>query len=442
MTGAITFAAGQTWPTFNQSTAGNAGTASKLATARTISLTGDVTGSVSFDGSADASITTIVADDSHNHTYLSDKSTITYGANYLQWTNLSGQNGTGYNGSTPYNPTNDWYHHIIANHGNAGGYYVDIALCFHSNNHYINRLANGTLTTVKLWNDGNDGSGSGLDADLLDGNHASAFALSAHTHNYAGSATAGGAATSLSGFTNTNSSSPIVGADALTNNGIGYVNSISLFSQTDGALYGQAYSTSWVHQIFGDYRTGQLAVRGKNNGTWQAWRTVWDSGNLTNLNQLTNGPGYTTNTGTVTSVAAGSYLTGGTITTSGTLAVDATSANTASKVVARDASGNFSANVITAVDFNATSDARLKENVGRLNGLNAVLQINPVEFTWKNTGDRSYGVLAQELEQVLPDLVHNDIAGHKSVSYTPLIAFLISAVQALHSEVQALKAST
>lgn len=52
--------------------------------------------------------------------------------------------------------------------------------------------------------------------------------------------------------------------------------------------------------------------------------------------------------GTVTSVAAGTYLTGGTITTSGTLAVDATSANTASKVVARDGSGNFSAGTITA----------------------------------------------------------------------------------------------
>ena len=34
----------------------------------------------------------------------------------------------------------------------------------------------------KLWNTGNDGSGSGLDADLLDGNHASAFALSSHNH--------------------------------------------------------------------------------------------------------------------------------------------------------------------------------------------------------------------------------------------------------------------
>lgn len=43
-------------------------TATKLATARTISLTGDVTGSASFDGSANAVITATVADDSHNHT--------------------------------------------------------------------------------------------------------------------------------------------------------------------------------------------------------------------------------------------------------------------------------------------------------------------------------------------------------------------------------------
>jgi hypothetical protein len=62
----------------------------------------------------------------------------------------------------------------------------------------------------------------------------------------------------------------------------------------------------------------------------------------------TNPSGFTSNTGTVTSVSGGSYLTGGTITTSGTLAVDATTTNTASKVVARDASGNFSAGTITA----------------------------------------------------------------------------------------------
>ena len=41
--------------------------ATALATARTISLTGDVTGSTSFDGSANVSITATIADDSHNH---------------------------------------------------------------------------------------------------------------------------------------------------------------------------------------------------------------------------------------------------------------------------------------------------------------------------------------------------------------------------------------
>jgi len=46
---------------------GNASTATALATSRTISLTGDVTGSASFNGTANASITATVADDSHNH---------------------------------------------------------------------------------------------------------------------------------------------------------------------------------------------------------------------------------------------------------------------------------------------------------------------------------------------------------------------------------------
>ena len=46
---------------------GNASTATTLATARTISLAGDVSGSVSFNGSANVSITATIADDSHNH---------------------------------------------------------------------------------------------------------------------------------------------------------------------------------------------------------------------------------------------------------------------------------------------------------------------------------------------------------------------------------------
>jgi hypothetical protein len=46
---------------------GNASTSTTLQTARTITLGGDVSGSVSFNGSADVTITATVADDSHNH---------------------------------------------------------------------------------------------------------------------------------------------------------------------------------------------------------------------------------------------------------------------------------------------------------------------------------------------------------------------------------------
>jgi len=50
--------------TINADTTGNAATATKLATSRTIELTGDVTGSATFDGSANASITATIAADS------------------------------------------------------------------------------------------------------------------------------------------------------------------------------------------------------------------------------------------------------------------------------------------------------------------------------------------------------------------------------------------
>lgn len=74
-------------------------------------------------------------------------------------------------------------------------------------------------------------------------------------------------------------SSSNVGIDDTSANAVGYVSGISLLGQGDGALYKQVYSDKWVHEIYGDYRTGQIALRGKNNGTWQGWRTVLDSSN-------------------------------------------------------------------------------------------------------------------------------------------------------------------
>lgn len=126
-----------------------------------------------------------------------------------------------------------------------------------------------------------------------------------------------------------------------------------------------------------DVATGNALVSG-GVGTAPAWGKVGLQTHVDGTLQIGNGGtgatdaataranlGAGTGNGSVTSVAAGSYLTGGTITTSGTLAVDATSANTASKVVARDASGNFSAGTVTA---NLTGTASTASTALTLNG--------------------------------------------------------------------------
>ena len=65
MTGVLTNASGFVGPlTGNASTATSAG---KLTNPRTITLAGDASGNVSFDGSANVSLTVAVVDDSHNH---------------------------------------------------------------------------------------------------------------------------------------------------------------------------------------------------------------------------------------------------------------------------------------------------------------------------------------------------------------------------------------
>jgi len=109
-----------------------------------------------------------------------------------------------------------------------------------------------------------DGHGSGLDADTLDGVHASGFATSTHAHD---------------GYHTRSTSSTDIGIEN-TVPCVAYVSN-SLMGASDGALYSHVYSNEWKHQIQGDYRTGQISVRGKNNGTWQPWRQILDSSNYT-----------------------------------------------------------------------------------------------------------------------------------------------------------------
>lgn len=95
---------------------------------------------------------------------------------------------------------------------------------------------------------------------------------------------------------------------------------------------------------------------------------------------------------------------------------------------------------VSATDFNSTSDKRLKNNIKELReGCSTVALLNPVSFEYKENNKLSYGLVAQELEKVLPELVSEREDGFKAVSYIPLISILITAVKELDARVQELE---
>ncbi len=94
--------------------------------------------------------------------------------------------------------------------------------------------------------------------------------------------------------------------------------------------------------------------------------------------------------------------------------------------------------VATANEFDSQSDARLKKNIRTVdNALNKLREINGVEFTWKASGERTIGVIAQQVEELFPELVRGDEI--LSVNYNGLIGVLIESVKELKLRVEELE---
>jgi len=100
-----------------------------------------------------------------------------------------------------------------------------------------------------------------------------------------------------------------------------------------------------------------------------------------------------------------------------------------------------------------TSDQRLKENVVNIpNALDKVMDINGVEFDWSSEYIETHGgedewfnrkhqvgVIAQEVEKVLPEVVADRPDGYKAVRYEQLVPLLIEAIKELKTELDELK---
>lgn len=127
----------------------NAVSASKWATARTLTLTGSASGNVSMDGSANVSL-------SVTNNRLNSNSEMTYGWNGINYFNLAGTAGAA--AKINDTPTTAWWHILRFNHGSSAGYYTDLAVPFNDNTLYYKRVTSGTLQNggwVKIWDEKN-----------------------------------------------------------------------------------------------------------------------------------------------------------------------------------------------------------------------------------------------------------------------------------------------
>ena len=90
-----------------------------------------------------------------------------------------------------------------------------------------------------------------------------------------------------------------------------------------------------------------------------------------------------------------------------------------------------------SADVIAFSDRKLKENIETLDG-KKVLDMRGVSFTRKDTGAESSGVIAQEIQKVAPELVH-DTEGTLGVAYGNLVGYLIEAIKDQQKQIDELK---
>jgi len=382
--------------TFSGALSGNATTATALATGRTISLTGDVTGtSGSFDGTGNVSIAATIA---ANSVALGTDTTGNYVATIATGTGLDGSASS--EGATP-TISLDLSELATSTTNGDGDFFVVVDASnvqrkltkaninnsgFNNDAGYTTNVGDITGVTAGSYLTGGGTSGTvTLNVDATSANTASKVVARDASGNFsAGLVTVTSANIDGHVLQDSADRSGLLGISTAlgTWKGIQIIASgTALWSvmgdQDDFGFYDDI-NNDWILR-YNENSTLELYANGSNTvdvttsgltvtGNISVTGTV-DGRDVAADGTKLDGIAAGAQTGTVTSVTGGTYLTGGTITTTGTLAVDATSANTASKVVARDASGNFSAGTITAALSGNATTATTLQTARTINGV-------------------------------------------------------------------------
>ena len=235
------------------------------------------------------------------------------------------------------------------------------------------------INLAKSWNDANDGSGSGLDADTVDGLQASSFLRSDADDSYDGNLSVNNMIFKSNSNVDRNFKMQPTGTS--TDAGI------SLFSGPG----------DWIMQLYGN--SGSGGEYGFLDANWGGW----------DIRKIKNGRLYLNGNNTY-------YV---------------------------DPEGTSKFNVITATgDITANSDISLKDNITPIpNALDKLLQIRGVTYNRNDIEEnpRQTGVIAQEVETVLPEVVSEDALGIKSVAYGKMVGLLIEAIKEQQARIDALE---
>lgn len=202
------------------------------------------------------------------------------------------------------------------------------------------------------------------------------------------------------------------------------------------------------------YQANEVTIGSIGFGTQNGTMCVW----------LRGGCGYTIyHTGVITDTYhTSSYSIGGSTYTVGrnfyggsnsnvTIQWSPTSSGISNKMYINGGTITSVGSIVSQGEITAysSSDIRFKTDIHNLTGLDYIRKMRPVEYDWTdealelkaNKVKHGYGLIAQELEQIIPDLVSHNMfdKGYLGIDYTRLVPFTISAIQEVDDEVTRLK---
>jgi len=246
-------------------------------------------------------------------------------------------------------------------------------------------------------------------------------------------------------FTITLPASPVVGNQVVIADSFGVFGANAVTVARNGSTIENA-AEDLVLDI--DGASVQMVYSGN---TWDVFATIGGSGGtavtLTGTQTITNktltAPVINSATGTSLNMVVGRI----------NITDETASVSTYYPMFTSSNTGGLSANVsstkltftpstgtLVSTDYNSSSDMTLKQDFTPIkNPLDIISQLTGFGFTWKDSKEKAFGLSAQEVEKVIPEIVKNRPDGTKGINYMNLTAFLIEAIKDLKQEITELK---